>query len=133
MTSLITQPQILTTAAADASAIGSAINEAKAAAAGPTTSLAAAAEDEVSAITAQFFGSFGQEYQALLHQASAFNGQFAAALAGAGNAYAQAEAEIAGTLGLTGAASAGFTALQQASDPPVAAILIMTGSGTANP
>lgn len=132
MTSLITQPQILTTAAADASAIGSAIEEAKAAAAGPTTSLAAAAEDEVSAITAQFFGSFGQEYQALLQQASAFHGQFVAALAGAGNAYAQAEAQIAGTLGLTGATSPSFGAFMQ-TDPPVANILIMTGSGTANP
>jgi PE-PPE domain/PE family len=134
MTSLITQPQILTTAAADASAIGSAIEEAKAAAAGPTTSLAAAAEDEVSAITAQFFGSFGQEYQALLQQASAFHGQFVAALAGAGNAYAQAEAEIAGTLGLTGAAGGvPFSAVTQGADPAVKAILIMTGSGTANP
>ncbi|OBA73215.1 hypothetical protein A5641_06155 [Mycobacterium sp. 1554424.7] len=134
MTSLITQPQILTTAAADASAIGSAIEEAKAAAAGPTTSLAAAAEDEVSAITAQFFGSFGQEYQALLQQATAFHGQFVAALGAAGNAYAQAEAEIAGTLGLTGAAGGvPFTALTQAADPAVSAILVMTGTGTANP
>jgi hypothetical protein len=133
MTSLITQPQILTTAAADASAIGSAINEAKAAAAGPTTSLAAAAEDEVSAITAQFFGSFGQEYQALLQQASAFHGQFVAALGAAGNTYAQAEAEIAGTLGLTGTAAPAFTAVQQAADPTVKAILVMTGTGTANP
>ncbi|OBI83735.1 PE-PPE domain-containing protein [Mycobacterium sp. 1245805.9] len=134
MTSLITQPQILTTAAADASAIGSAIEEAKAAAAGPTTSLAAAAQDEVSAITAQFFGSFGQEYQALLQQASAFHGQFVAALGAAGNAYAQAEAQIAGTLGLTGAASGvPFTALTQAADPTVKAILVMTGTGTANP
>ncbi|WP_068176738.1 PE-PPE domain-containing protein [Mycobacterium sp. UM_CSW] len=134
MTSLITQPQILATAAADASAIGSAIDEAKAAAAGPTTSLAAAAQDEVSAITAQFFASFGQEYQALLQQASAFHGQFVAALAGAGNAYAQAEAQIAGTLGLTGAAGGvPFTAVTQAADPTVKAILVMTGTGTANP
>ena len=102
MTSLITQPQLLATAASDASAIGSALNEAKAAAAGPTTSLAAAAEDEVSAVAAQFFGAYGQEYQALLHQAAAYHNQFAATLAAAGNAYAQAEAQIAGTLsGLT--------------------------------
>ena len=133
MTSLITQPQILTTAAADASAIGSAIEEAKAAAAGPTTSLAAAAEDEVSAITAQFFGSFGQEYQALLQQASAFHGQFVAALAGAGNTYAQAEAQIAATLGLNGTGGVPFAAVTQAADPAVDAILVMTGSGTANP
>jgi hypothetical protein len=135
MTSLITQPQLLATAATDASAIGSAINEAKAAAAGPTTSLAAAAEDEVSAVTAAFFGGFGQEYQAMLQQAAAFHSQFAATLAAAGNAYAQAEAEAAGTLGLTGgaAASPAVTAVTPAADPPVNAILIMSGVGTATP
>ena len=86
MTNLITQPQLLTAAATDASEIGSAINEAKAAAAGPTTSLAAAAEDEVSAVAAQLFGAYGQEYQALLQQAAAFHDQFVATLAAAGNA-----------------------------------------------
>jgi hypothetical protein len=133
MTSLITQPQSLVTAAAGASAIGSALNEAKAAAAGPTTGLVAAAEDEVSAITAQFFGAYGQDYQALLHQAAAFHDQFVATLAAAGNAYAQAEAEIAGTLGLTGASASPFAAVTQAADPTVDAILIMTGSGAATP
>lgn len=134
MTNLVAQPEIFATAAQDASSIGSAINDARAAAAGSTTSLAAAAQDEVSAITAQFFGSFGQEYQALLQQAAAFHGQFTATLAAAGNAYAQAEAGIAGTLGLSGAANGvPFAAVQQAADPAVNAILIMTGSGTANP
>jgi PE-PPE domain/PE family len=133
MTNLIAQPEIFATAAQDASTIGSAINDARAAAAGSTTNLAAAAEDEVSAITAQLFGSFGQEYQALLQQAAAFHGQFVATLAGAGNAYAQAEAQIAGTLGLSGAASPTYTAVTTAADPTVKAILIMTGSGTANP
>ena len=134
MTSLITQPQLLTTAAADASEISSAINAAKAAAAGPTTGLVAAAEDEVSAIAARLFGAYGQEYQALLHQAAAFHDQFVATLAAAGNAYAQAESEIAGTLGLTGTAAAGpvFGAVTQA-DPTVDAILIMSGSGAATP
>ncbi len=133
MTNLVAQPEIFATAAQDASTIGSVINDARAAAAGSTTNLAAAAEDEVSAITAQLFGSFGQEYQALLQQAAAFHGQFTATLAAAGNAYAQAEAQIAGTLGLSGTSAPAFTAVQQAADPAVDAILIMTGSGTANP
>ncbi len=134
MMNLITQPQIMARAAADASAIGSAINEAKTAAAGPTTSLVAAAEDEVSAIAAQFFGAYGQQYQALLHQAAAFHDQFVAALGAAGNAYAQAEAQIAGSLGLTGGAAApAVTAVTQAADPTVDAILIMSGSGFAIP
>ncbi|OBG23825.1 PE-PPE domain-containing protein [Mycobacterium sp. 852002-51057_SCH5723018] len=134
MTTLITQPQILATAAQDASAISSAIDEARAAAAGPTTTLAAAAEDEVSAITAQFFGTFGQEYQALLTQATAFHNEFAATLAAAGNTYAQAEAQIAASLGLSGGASAapvfGFS---PPADPQVSQILVMGASGFPNP
>ncbi|MCV7378183.1 hypothetical protein BST11_01565 [Mycobacterium alsense] len=135
MTTLVAQPEILAAAAQNASSIGSVIEEARAAAAGSTTSLAVAAEDEVSAITAQFFGAFGQQYQAMLQQATAFHNEFTAALAAAGNAYAQAETQIAATLGLTGGASSGvpFTAVQQAVATPVDAILIMTGSGTANP
>src|SRR6516165_6857647 len=132
MTTLFAEPQIVASAAADASAIGSALNEAKAAAAGPTTGLVAAAEDEVSAITAQLFGSYGQEYQALLQQAAAFHNEFVATLGAAGNAYAQAEAEAAGTLGPTGgaAASPAVTATTPGADPAVKAILIMSGAGT---
>lgn len=137
MTSLVAQPQILATAAQDASSIGSVIDQARAAAAGSTTTVAAAAGDEVSALTAQLFGAYGREYQGLLQQANAFHNEFVATLAAAGNAYAQAEAQIAATLGLTGGAPSGvpFTALAQLQQNPVAvdAILIMTGSGTANP
>ena len=103
MASLITQPQLLATAAANAAEINSAISAAKAAAAGPTTGLAAAAQDEVSAMTATLFGAYGQEYQAILQQASAFHEQFVAALSAAGNAYTGAEAAnaaaISGALG----------------------------------
>lgn len=133
MTSLIAQPQIMATAAADASAIGSAINEAKAAAAGPTTSLVAAAEDEVSVIAARLFGGYGRQYQALLHRAAAFHDEFVAALGGAGNAYAQAEADIAGTLGLTSTTAPVFGVPPSAGDPLVDQFFIMTGSGIATP
>jgi hypothetical protein len=73
MTSLIARPQLMATAAADASEISSAISAARAAAAGPTTGLAAAAEDEVSAVAATFFSAYDQEYQALLQRAAAFH------------------------------------------------------------
>jgi hypothetical protein len=85
-------------AAADVAEINSAIGAATAAAAGPTTGLVAAAEDEVSAITAALFGGYGQEYQALLQQAAVFHDQFVQALAGAGNAYAGAEAAASNAL-----------------------------------
>jgi hypothetical protein len=52
MTNLLTEPQLITTAAANVTEIRSAIAAAKAAAAGPTTGMAAAAADEVSAATA---------------------------------------------------------------------------------
>ncbi|MGB9303775.1 MAG: PE-PPE domain-containing protein [Mycobacterium sp.] len=136
MTSLITRPQLLATAAADTEQIGSAISAAKAAAAGPTTALVAAAQDEVSALTASLFGAYGQEFQAILRQATAFHDQFAAALAAAGNVYSQAEAQAAGTLAaLTGgsATSPVYTAVAKAADPAVNAILVMTGSGAATP
>jgi hypothetical protein len=102
MTSLITQPQVLAAAAADVADINSAIGAAKAAAAGPTTGLVAAAGDEVSAMSATLFGAYGQEYQALLQQAAAFHEQFVAALAAAGNAYAGAEAAASNSLGTLG-------------------------------
>jgi hypothetical protein len=98
MTSLLTQPQLVTAAAADVAEIRSAIGAAKAAAAGPTTGLVAAAQDEVSAITAELFGGYAQGYQAVLKQAAAFHEEFAATLAAAGNAYAQAEAANASAI-----------------------------------
>jgi len=102
MTSLITQPQLMMAAAADVAEINLAIGAAKAAAAGPTTGLVAAAGDEVSAMSATLFGAYGQEYQALLQQAAAFHEQFVAALSSAGNAYAGAEAAASNALGALG-------------------------------
>jgi hypothetical protein len=98
MTSLSTQPQLVTTAASDLAEIRSTIGAAKAAAAGPTTGVVAAAADEVSAATAKFFGGYAQEYQAVLNQAAAFHEEFAAALASAGKAYAAAEAANASAI-----------------------------------
>ena len=48
--------------------------------------------DEVSAAIANFFGAYGQEYQAVISQAATFHSEFTQTLAAAGNAYAQAEA-----------------------------------------
>jgi hypothetical protein len=125
MTSLITQPQLLATAAADTAQISSAISAAKTAAASRTTGLVAAAEDEVSALTTTLFNTYAQEYHALLGQATAFHDEFAQLLATAGNTYAGAEAEVASLLSPTGAAPAAPINVDE--------ILIMTGSGTAIP
>jgi hypothetical protein len=131
MTSLITQPQLLATAATDTAQISSAISAAKTAAAGRTTGLVAAAEDEVSALTTTLFNTYAQDYHALLGQATAFQDEFAQLLAAAGNSYAGAESEVAALLGPAGANPG--VAITKAADPVVNAILIMTGSGTATP
>src|SRR5215469_7651455 len=98
MPSLLTQPRLIAAAATDIAEIRSAIGAANATAAGPTTGLVAAAQGEVSAATAALFGGYGKEYQAVLKQAAAFHEEFAAALAAAGKAYAQAEAANAGAM-----------------------------------
>jgi PE-PPE domain/PE family len=92
MSYLVTAPDILTSSAADVGNIGSAITAASADAAGPTTGLLAAAQDEVSTAIAKLFGMYGQEYQAMVAQAATFHAQFTQALTSASSAYAQAEA-----------------------------------------
>ena len=103
MTHLITELPTLAEAAADLAGIGSAINEATAATAASTTGVVAPAADEVSVGVAALFGRYGQRYQALLKQGAVLHEKFAQALAGAGRAYAAAEAAnaaaICGALG----------------------------------
>jgi PE family len=91
-------PQLLASAAADVKNIGSALDAAHAAAALPTTGLAAAGADEVSAAVAAFFSGHGRAFQVLGGQAGAFRAQFAQALSGAEGAYAAAEAANASPL-----------------------------------
>ncbi|WP_415624110.1 PE family protein, partial [Mycobacterium intermedium] len=85
-------PEWLSSAAAELESIGAALNAANAAAAAPTTQLAVAAADEVSAAVATLFAGFGNEYQALNTQVSAFHRQFLLALNSAAGTYASAEA-----------------------------------------
>ena len=104
-------------AAADVADVGSAINDATAAAAGPTTGVLEAAADEVSASAAAWFNSYAREYQALVRQAGRFHDEFARLLATAGTAYAGAEA----------GASKALTAPLTSNEPtPVGISLIMT-------
>ena len=91
MSYVLTTPEMLAAAATDVGNIGSAISTASSTAAGPTTGLLPAAEDDVSAAIAKLFGAYGQEYQAVVSQAAAFHSEFTQALAAAGNAYLEAE------------------------------------------
>ncbi|GFG65260.1 hypothetical protein MKUB_27500 [Mycobacterium kubicae] len=82
----------LSAAAADLENLGSALTSANAAAAAPTTGLVAAAADEVSTAIASLFGGFGQEYQALSSQLSAYHLQFVRNLGAAVGSYQGTEA-----------------------------------------
>lgn len=98
MSFLAVAPDWVTSAAADLENIGSALAAANAAAALPTTGVAAAAADEVSAAIATLFAGFGQEYQALNTQLSAFQQQFVLLLGSSAGSYASAEATAASVL-----------------------------------
>ncbi len=95
---LMVAPELLLSATADLEGIGSALNAANATAAVPTTALAVAGADEVSAAVAALFAGFGRDYQTLSSQVSAFHQQFTQALSAGAGSYAAAEATAATTL-----------------------------------
>ena len=98
MSYLAAAPEFLASAATDLSNIGSAVTEANAAAAGPTTAVLAAGADEVSAMVASLFAGHGQAFQAFSAQAATFHAQFVQAMNAAGIAYTAAEAANASPL-----------------------------------
>jgi len=84
MSYVVAVPDFLALAASNLAGIGSRLSEANAAAAAPTSALAAAAGDEVSAAVASVFAGHGQAFQQLSAQAEAFHAQFVQTLTGAG-------------------------------------------------
>src|ERR1700677_656596 len=92
MSFVIATPDLVQGAAQDLAGIRSSLAEATAIAAGPTTGVAAAAQDEVSIAIASMFGGVGQEFQALSAQAQAFHAEFVSAMNGSAAAYVSAEA-----------------------------------------
>ena len=92
MSFVIAQPEFVQAAAQNLAGIRSTLSEASAAAAGPTTGVVAAAEDEVSGAIAALFDSFGQEYQTISAQAQAFHAQFVNVMNAGAGAYLGAEA-----------------------------------------
>jgi hypothetical protein len=96
-------PELVGQAAGQLENIGSALSSAHAAAAIPTTSLAVAAGDEVSAAIASLFSTHAQHYQALNAQAAAFHSQFTNLLNAGAGSYLSAEianTQAAGTGGI---------------------------------
>lgn len=87
-----TEPEMLTAAAGNLQAVGSAMSAQNAAAAVPTTEVVPAAADGVSALTAVQFAAHAQMYQALSVQAAAIHEQFVATLRASAASYAATEA-----------------------------------------
>ncbi|BBZ44384.1 PE family protein [Mycobacterium parmense] len=102
MSFVIATPDLVQSAAGDLAAIRSSLAEASTTVAGPTTGIAAAAQDEVSIAVASMFGNVGQEFQALSMQAQAFHQHFVSLVNASAGAYVAAEAANAGQVALGG-------------------------------
>ena len=99
MSFVTTQPEVLSGAAGTLSGIGDAMVARNSAAAAPTTGLAPAASDIVSAMTAAQFGKQGVAYQQVAAQAAEVHEQLVAALRSGAGAYALTEAANATAAG----------------------------------
>ena len=86
------QTDVLQGAAGTLSGIGDSMTARNSAAAAPTTGLAPAASDLVSAMTAAQFGQHGATYQQIAAHAAEVHEQLVAALRSGAGAYALAEA-----------------------------------------
>ncbi len=124
-------PELVESAAQDLAGIRSSLAEAAAAAAGPTTGIATAAQDEVSVAIASLFGNFGQEFQAVSAQAQAFHQQFVSLMNAGAGAYVSAEAANA-QAALGGEIPAGAQAISNAiASSPVGLGALQTGGAAA--
>jgi hypothetical protein len=98
MSYVVAAPQAVAVAATDLASVGSAIDGANSAAAGPTVGALAAAADQVSVAVGEFFAGHAESYQAICAQMNAFHTQFVEAVHSAGNAYAAAESANASSI-----------------------------------
>ncbi|WP_158019191.1 PE family protein [Mycobacterium basiliense] len=137
MTLLVAEPQAMVAVAGQIEEVGAAISAANEFAAGPISSVVAAAGDEVSEAIASLFASYGQQYRAIAAQVAAFHSGFHQTLNAAANAYAQAEADGAAALaGAWGASAAPTATPAAAAIPPFAAnktTLFIGGTGVPIP
>ncbi len=85
-------PEDFGAAAEHLTEIGSSVTSANSAAASPTSQVAAAAQDQVSAAVSAMLSTYGQDYQALTAGVATFHEDFVRALSAGGNSYAATEA-----------------------------------------
>ncbi|MCV7077477.1 PE family protein, partial [Mycobacterium szulgai] len=100
MSFVVAGAEAMSAAAGDLAGLAATLHSANAAAALPTSVLAAAGADEVSAAVASLFAGNAQAYQSLSAQAAAFHEQFIQSLNASARWYAAAEAANASPLQL---------------------------------
>lgn len=98
MSFVITQPDLLTTAATQWAGLDTAMREENSVAAAPTLGAPPPAADEVSAMTAARFAAHAQQYQAISARAAALQQLFIDTLRSNADAYAATEAANASTV-----------------------------------
>ncbi|OBK18245.1 PE family protein [Mycobacterium asiaticum] len=135
MSFVVTTPEWVTTAAEKLASVGSTLEQATAAAASPTTGLAAAAADEVSVAVSNMFADFGQQFQVVSARSAAFHAEFVRLMSGSAAAYVGAEiANATGTLvNAPGAAATPGGAYVQLFSNTVNNLQALGGAWTANP
>jgi PE family len=92
MSFVTTQPEALTATAGHLMALGSALTASNSTVAEPTTAIAPAAADEVSALTAAAFAAHGVMYQEVSAQAAAIHQLFVSTMLASAGSYAVTEA-----------------------------------------
>lgn len=107
MSFLTTHPEALTFAAGQLQALGSALSAENAGAAAPTTAIAPAAADEVSALQAGIFTTYGTLYQQIAAEAQAMHEQFVSMLGMSAGTYATTEASNASAASVASASPLG--------------------------
>lgn len=130
MSFVITNPDALTYAAAKLETLGAEMAAENAAAAGPTTGLAPAAADEISALQAAIFDAYGTLYQSVSDQAAGIHQQFVKTLDTSAGSYRTTEAtNSAATASPFAAAPAigGTASPAAAADPPPGSGLLNIG------
>jgi hypothetical protein len=88
---VVIAPETLTAVDTNLADIGSTLEQATTAAAGPTTGIATSAADEVSIAVSQLFGTYAREFQVVCTEAAEFHAEFVRVLNGGAAAYLSAE------------------------------------------
>lgn len=111
MSFVTTQPEALTAAAASLQSLGTSMTAQNAAAAAPTTGVIPAAADEVSALQATQFSTYGTLYQQISAQAQAVHEMFVNTLGVSAGSYGATEAANAAAAAPSGSGLSGLLGL----------------------